>query len=63
MRRRPIKYRLNNGRLFDLEIIKDNVRSFWIRLKGRGANESKLIRVQKRSSKLIWQTRKKETKK
>uniref|UniRef100_A0A6M3LLA7 Uncharacterized protein n=1 Tax=viral metagenome TaxID=1070528 RepID=A0A6M3LLA7_9ZZZZ len=50
--RRVIGYRVTSGEVYDVKVVKANIRTYLIRL--IGAPRPRIIKVRKRSNKLVW---------
>lgn len=49
---KPIKFKTNEGKIFNIKILKTNIRTYWIEL--LNVKPIKVIKIKKRSKKLIY---------
>uniref|UniRef100_A0A6H1ZMK9 Uncharacterized protein n=1 Tax=viral metagenome TaxID=1070528 RepID=A0A6H1ZMK9_9ZZZZ len=60
MYRQPIKFKADNDKVFDVKVVKTNIRKFVLILMSEG-KEVKEIKVRKNSPKLVFSDQQKET--
>ena len=51
MNRQLVGFKTDSGKVFDVQVKKTNIRSYWLLLKGT----NNVIKVKKKSKKLVWE--------